>query len=92
MVTSLVDALSVWFSGGVRIRIAADARGVDVRARGRTPGLPPERLVQIVRDLKPDESGTIDFVNRGRGNWQIRASRKLKGGFEQRVRNVVVNS
>jgi hypothetical protein len=88
----MIDKLSVWFSGGVRLRIRTTADGVDIQTLGRTTGLPPDRLVQIVRDLKPDESGTIDFVNRGRGNWQIRASRNLQGGFEQRVRNVVVNS
>jgi hypothetical protein len=87
----MIDTFSVWINGGVRVRVTATERGVDVRALGRTPGIPPDRLARIVRELQPDESGTIDFVNR-EGNWRIRASGNLKGGFEQRVRNVVVNS
>jgi hypothetical protein len=93
MLIRLADKLSIWINGGVRVRVSRSRSGVDVYALGRTPGLPPGKLAQIVRELRPDVPGTIDFRNDGRGHWRIRASSGLqRDGFAQRVRNVVVNS
>ena len=54
--------------------------------------LPPERLAQIVKYLKPESVGVIDVWHDGH-TWKIQASKSLEDdGFVQRVRNVLVNS
>ena len=91
--TTLADAMTVWFTGGVRVRIRTSLTGVEVIARGRTPGIPADKLARLVRELRPEESGTVDVHHDGHGHWRIRVSSALKlDGFDQRVRNVVVNS
>ena len=87
------DSFAVWWHGGIRVRVSVSGSGVQVLAVGRTPGIPADTLVRLIRDLEPDASGTIDVLHDGRGHWRIRVSGGLHGdGFDQRVRNVVVNS
>jgi hypothetical protein len=82
--------LAVGWHGGVRVRILEGVPEPCGVVRGRTPGPPPDRLLQIVLDLKPAGAGTVDLIHDGRNNWQVRATGALaEPGFRQRLRNVL---
>ena len=91
--TRFADSLAVWSHGGIRVRVRVFPTDIQVITVGRTPGIPADKLARLIRDLKPETSGTIDVLQDGRGHWRIRVSGGLqRDGFDQRVRNVVVNS
>ena len=80
-------------NGGLRVRIwQIDGKPFGY-VRGRVPGMPPDRILQSVLDLAGHGAGTVDFQHDGNRNWRIRASGTLaEDGFEQRLRNVIVNA
>ena len=83
-----LDTITVRIFGGVRVRLGANESYV----LGKMQGLPPERMLQIIRDLAPGGVGVV-HINRNGQRWTI----SFRGvgfvdGFEQRLRNVLVNS
>lgn len=90
---NISDSLAVNWNGGVRVRVWQDNAGPQARVLGKVKGLPPERLMGIVLELKPSGSGTVHFQNHGDRNWKIQISGSLADdNLEQRLRNIVVNS
>ena len=86
------DKFAVCVHGGARVRVWQ----ADGKAQGSVYGgasqLQAERLLRLVLDLKPEGSGTVDVVHDGRGHTRISVRGSLADdGFEQRLRNVLVN-
>jgi hypothetical protein len=90
---NLADKAAISWTRGVRIRVWRDGERLRGRALGRTPGVPPERILDIVLDLEPQGAGTIDLVHEQRGSWTVRTRGTLADPrLEQRLRNVLGNS
>jgi hypothetical protein len=89
----IADRLALASHGGVRIRIVRSGGRLQGLVWGRTPGLPPQRILQEVLEIGPAGPGTIDLVHEERGSWTIRTSGELADPrFEQRLRNVLGNA
>ncbi len=88
----LSDSLAVRWNGGVRVRVWQDGGAVRASVLGKMKGVPPEKLMAMVLDLKPVGSGTVHFQNPGERSWKIRVNGSLtEDNLDQRLRNMVVN-
>ena len=86
------DKLAVQFSGGVRLRLQAPGGAARDEVFGEMPGPPPDRILRMMRDIAPDAVGVVHLNQQG-GRLAIQSrGRGFADGFEQRLRNVLVNS
>ncbi len=76
----------------MRLRVWSANGQPSATVRGKIPGVHPAQLVKAVLDLAPAGPGVIDFHIDQNRVWKIRVQGKLQaGGFEQRLRNILVN-
>lgn len=87
----LWDRLCVGFGGGIRVRVyRVDGALFLAGVGGRHPA-ECERLTRLVEGLEPPGPGVVVFQRAGK-HWRVRASASLQeDGFEQRLRNTLVN-
>src|SRR5437762_11511269 len=91
-IQAFTDKLHLFFYGGLRVRLWFENGALKTLHCGTSRPVPPDRLLQIIRDLKPDESGMIDFYPDDNGRIRCEVSGDLAADtFPQRLRNTIVN-
>jgi hypothetical protein len=87
-----LDGIIIKLFGGVRVRLKAEGSTPREYVLGKMRGMPPDRIMRIVRDIAPEAVGVV-HVNHREGRLTISFSgRGFGDGFEQRLRNVLINS
>src|ERR1041385_3924117 len=94
IIAAIGDRIFLFFNTAIRVRVWL----VDGQPRTSVCGKPirqytPEKLREVVLELKPEAEGVVDFRNVGGRSWEIRVRGPLADdGYDQRLRNVVVNT
>jgi hypothetical protein len=87
---SWIDRFSVWWSGGVRVRILKGGPQPEGVVVGGLKMLPGDQALQLVCDLKPPARGVVHIKRSEAGQWQVTVTGPLaEENFAQRVRNTL---
>lgn len=75
-----------------RVRVTEAGASPNGYILGRTSDVPPGRILQIVLDLAPEAPGVVSLAHGSGRGWRIHVSQGMGETFEQRLRNMLVNS